>query len=57
MLEKVLLAGVLTEGGCLRSGFLYFEEVPRLEFTFELVDATNADRFGAIRVPFVARRG
>jgi hypothetical protein len=27
MLEKALLAGVLTEGGCLRSGLLYFEEV------------------------------
>jgi hypothetical protein len=53
--------GVLAEGGYLRAGFLYFEEVDeelsRLDFTFELVDATNGERFGTIRIPFSVREG
>ncbi len=61
MLGKALPEGVLAEDGYLRSGFLYFEEVdeevPRLDFTFELVDAASGERFGAIRIPFVVREG
>jgi hypothetical protein len=61
MLEKALPEGVLAEGGYLRSGFLYFEEVEedlsRLDFTFELVDATSGEGFGTVRIPFRVREG
>lgn len=61
MLEKALPEGVLAEDGYLRSGFLYFEAVDedlsRVDFTFELVDATSGERFGTIRIPFSVREG
>lgn len=61
MLEKALLEGVLAEGGYLRSGFLYFEdideEVPQVDFTFELVDAASGEHFGTIRTPLVVHGG
>jgi hypothetical protein len=61
MLEKALPEGVLKAGGYLQAGFLYFEEVDeglsRLDFTFDLVDATNGERFGTIRIPFSVREG
>jgi hypothetical protein len=61
MLEKALLEGVIEDGGYVKSGFLYFQEVSedlsRVTFTFELVDAATGERFGTIRIPFVVREG
>jgi hypothetical protein len=33
------------------------EDLSRLDFTFELVDATSGERFGTIRIPFLLREG
>jgi hypothetical protein len=61
MLESALLEGVIEDEGYVKSGFLYFQEVSedlsRVTFTFELVNAATGERFGAIRIPFVVREG
>lgn len=60
MIQKALPEGVLMPGGTL-TGFLYFEnvdgDVPSVDFTAELVDATNGDGdpIGVIRIPFVTK--
>src|SRR5690606_18914943 len=60
MIQKALPEGVLMPGGTL-TGFLYFEnvdgDVPSVDFTAELVEATNGDGdpIGVIRIPFVTK--
>lgn len=55
MIQKALPEGVLDPGGRI-TGYLYFQNVDRdarmVEFTQELVDADNGERFGEVRIPF-----
>ena len=55
MLNRALPEGVLESGGSVE-GFVYFEkvteDVPRVTFRADLVNANTGDVFGEIRVPF-----
>ena len=55
MLERALPEGVVESGGRVE-GFVYFEkvteDVPRVTFRADLVNADTGDVFGEVRVPF-----
>jgi hypothetical protein len=55
MIVKALPEGVLEPGGRV-TGFVYFEEVedvPRVRFVAQLVNASTGARFGTLTIPFV----
>ena len=56
MLDRAMPEGVLESGGTVE-GFVYFEkvteDVPRVTFRADLVNADTGDVFGETRVPFV----
>lgn len=56
MIQKALPEGVLSPGGRI-TGFLYFEnpdgDTPRVNFTFEMVDAESERTVGVVAIPFI----
>lgn len=58
MIERALPEGVVSPGGRV-SGFVYFEDVPddveRVTFRAEVVNASTGERMGVVSIPFVAK--